>query len=144
MISALFYDKLKDSKAVKPHENNRMMNNARSIIEKFPKAKILVIGDLILDEYIKGDVERISPEAPVPVVRVKDHFHAQGGAANVASNLASFGASVTLAGVVGNAAAGAGDDPAGVPAAGRRRPRETSAVLRARPSGGVAGAPARR
>jgi len=78
------------------------MKNAKSIIEKFSQAKILVIGDLILDEYIKGDVERISPEAPVPVVWAKDHFHVPGGAANVASNLASFGASVSLAGVVGN------------------------------------------
>jgi D-beta-D-heptose 7-phosphate kinase/D-beta-D-heptose 1-phosphate adenosyltransferase len=79
-----------------------MMKNAKKIIADFSKAKILVVGDLILDEYIKGDVERISPEAPVPVVRVKDHFHVPGGAANVAGNLASFGASVTLAGVVGN------------------------------------------
>ena len=44
------------------------MRNLKKIITKFPKAKILVLGDLILDEYISGDVERVSPEAPVPIV----------------------------------------------------------------------------
>jgi D-glycero-beta-D-manno-heptose-7-phosphate kinase len=71
-------------------------------IKAFSKARILVIGDLILDEYIWGDVQRISPEAPVPVVWAKSRTFVPGGAANVANNLASLGASVSLAGVVGN------------------------------------------
>jgi D-glycero-beta-D-manno-heptose-7-phosphate kinase len=78
------------------------MKNLAKIVNSFPKAKILVVGDLILDEYIRGEVERISPEAPVPVVWAKERFFVPGGAANVANNLASFGASVSIAGVVGD------------------------------------------
>lgn len=59
------------------------------------------MGDLILDEYIWGDVERISPEAPVPVVWAKKHSYTLGGAANVANNIKSLGASVALCGVAG-------------------------------------------
>ena len=77
------------------------MNDLKKIIRKFPKANVLVIGDLILDEYIRGDVERISPEAPVPVVWARDRRFVPGGAANVANNLRSLGAKVSLAGVVG-------------------------------------------
>jgi D-glycero-beta-D-manno-heptose-7-phosphate kinase len=77
------------------------MKNVRKTIKGFNKTSILVIGDLILDEYIWGDVERISPEAPVPVVWAKRREFIPGGAANVASNLRSLGARVTLAGVVG-------------------------------------------
>ncbi|MDD5347505.1 MAG: D-glycero-beta-D-manno-heptose-7-phosphate kinase [Candidatus Omnitrophica bacterium] len=77
------------------------MKDLTKIITKFAKARVLVIGDLILDEYIWGDVERISPEAPVPVVWAKKRTFVPGGAANVASNLRSLGAQVTLAGVVG-------------------------------------------
>jgi D-beta-D-heptose 7-phosphate kinase/D-beta-D-heptose 1-phosphate adenosyltransferase len=78
-----------------------MIKNLKKIIEKFPKANILVVGDLILDEYIWGDVERISPEAPVPVVWAKKSSYAPGGAANVANNIRSLDARVCLAGVVG-------------------------------------------
>ena len=78
------------------------MNKLRKIIKAFPKANILVIGDLILDEYIQGDVERISPEAPVPVVWARDRKFVPGGAANVANNLRSLGAKVSLVGVVGS------------------------------------------
>jgi D-beta-D-heptose 7-phosphate kinase/D-beta-D-heptose 1-phosphate adenosyltransferase len=66
-----------------------------------------VVGDLMLDEYVMGDVERISPEAPVPVVHVRDTEHRLGGAANVARQVAALGAHVTLAGAVGDDAAGA-------------------------------------
>ncbi len=66
--------------------------NLKNIISKFPKAKILVVGDLILDEYIWGDVERISPEAPVPVLWARKKTHAPGGSANVANNITSFNA----------------------------------------------------
>jgi len=69
---------------------------------QFNKAKILVIGDLILDEYIWGDVDRISPEAPVPVVWANRHTHMLGGAANVANNICSLDAKACLVGVVGN------------------------------------------
>lgn len=63
--------------------------------------KILVIGDLMLDHYIWGDVHRISPEAPVPIVNATRESHTAGGAANVALNLASLGIPVSLAGSLG-------------------------------------------
>ncbi len=77
------------------------MKNLKSIVDKFPGANILVIGDLILDEYIAGKVDRISPEAPVPIVWADKRSYAAGGAANVAGNIRSLGAKVCLAGVVG-------------------------------------------
>ena len=78
------------------------MKNLKNIITKFNQAKILVVGDLILDQHIWGDVERISPEAPVPVVWAKKRTYAPGGAANVANNISAFGAKVTLCGVLGD------------------------------------------
>ena len=63
--------------------------------------RVLVVGDVMLDKYIWGDVERISPEAPVPVVRATWHNERPGGAANVAMNLAGLGACVTVAGFAG-------------------------------------------
>lgn len=74
----------------------------QKIITRFAGAKILVVGDLILDEYICGSVDRISPEAPVPVVWANKHTYVPGGSANVANNVSAFGANVTLVGVVGN------------------------------------------
>lgn len=71
-------------------------------IENFHKKKILVIGDVMLDGYIDGVVERISPEAPVPVVRVKNEWYVPGGAANVANNIASLGGYACILGVCGN------------------------------------------
>ena len=68
--------------------------------------RIAVIGDAMLDVYLTGDVERISPEAPVPVVRVRHRTHALGGAANVAQNVASIGAHCDLVATVGNDRAG--------------------------------------
>ena len=64
--------------------------------------KILVLGDIMVDEYIWGDVRRISPEAPVPVVHVNNETMQLGGAANVAHNLRSLGAEVELAGALGS------------------------------------------
>ncbi len=64
--------------------------------------RILVIGDIILDKYIYGDSSRISPEAPVPIVLSQKESNVLGGAANVAANLASFGAQVYLMGCVGD------------------------------------------
>ncbi|MDD5252596.1 MAG: D-glycero-beta-D-manno-heptose-7-phosphate kinase [Candidatus Omnitrophota bacterium] len=78
------------------------MKNLRKIIGKFNKARILVIGDLILDEYIWGSVERISPEAPVPVLWANKRTFVPGGTANVANNIRSLGAQVSLLGVTGD------------------------------------------
>ncbi|MDO9572263.1 MAG: D-glycero-beta-D-manno-heptose-7-phosphate kinase [Candidatus Omnitrophota bacterium] len=77
------------------------MIKLKQIIQKFGKAKILVVGDLILDEYIWGSVERISPEAPVPVLWAKKRTFVPGGTANVANNIRSLGGGVTLLGVTG-------------------------------------------
>ena len=71
------------------------------LIENFKNIKIAVIGDLMLDEYIMGKVERISPEAPVPVVKVTEEKFVLGGAANVINNLAALGANVYCGGLVG-------------------------------------------
>jgi D-beta-D-heptose 7-phosphate kinase/D-beta-D-heptose 1-phosphate adenosyltransferase len=67
----------------------------------FDKCRVMVIGDLMLDEYVWGSVERISPEAPVPVLSVTREEFTLGGAGNVAKNLAVLGAQVAVAGVVG-------------------------------------------
>src|SRR5580698_843312 len=67
----------------------------------FSKASLLVIGDVMLDRYWFGDAARISPEAPVPVVNVKQIDNRPGGAGNVALNIAALGAKVTLIGVAG-------------------------------------------
>lgn len=77
------------------------------VLKKLQKAKVLVVGDLILDRYIFGSVERISPEAPVPVLRESKEKFALGGASNVALNIASLGAEVYLAGRVSNDLSGA-------------------------------------
>jgi len=76
-----------------------------TVIGNFRKTKLLVVGDLILDHFIWGRVERISPEAPVPVVEVTHDTFMLGGAANVASNIVSLGGHATVAGVVGRDAA---------------------------------------
>ncbi|MFA5062712.1 MAG: D-glycero-beta-D-manno-heptose-7-phosphate kinase [Candidatus Omnitrophota bacterium] len=78
------------------------IKNLKDIIHRLNKARVLVIGDLILDQYIWGKVERISPEAPVPVVWANKRTHVPGGAANVANNIRAFGADVYLAGVIGS------------------------------------------
>ncbi len=72
------------------------------IIGRFAGKTILVVGDVMLDEYIWGEVERISPEAPVPVVRVKSETWVPGGAANVAHNISSLGGKPFLAGFIGS------------------------------------------
>jgi D-beta-D-heptose 7-phosphate kinase/D-beta-D-heptose 1-phosphate adenosyltransferase len=70
-------------------------------IPDFSKARVLVVGDVMLDEYWHGATSRISPEAPVPVVKVDDKEWRPGGAANVALNIASLGGQVALIGLVG-------------------------------------------
>lgn len=79
----------------------------RKVIGNFKRARVLVIGDLILDEFLWGEVSRISPEAPVPVVWVRTESFMPGGASNVANNLRSLGANVSLAGVIGDDERGA-------------------------------------
>lgn len=78
-----------------------------SILPSFENAKVLVVGDVMLDRYWFGDVERISPEAPVPVLKVERVDERPGGAANVARNIAALGAKCTLLSVVGDDEAGA-------------------------------------
>lgn len=73
----------------------------RRLVSGFPGSRVLVVGDLMLDHYIRGTVGRLSPEAPVPVVRVSQESHVPGGAGNVAHNLAALEARVSVMGVVG-------------------------------------------
>lgn len=82
------------------------VERAQEIISKFPTLRILVAGDLMLDEFVWGEVSRISPEAPVPVVEVTGESCFAGGAANVARNLREMGAQASVAGVRGEDAAG--------------------------------------
>lgn len=79
----------------------------KKIVENFSHAKVMVVGDLILDEFIWGNVSRISPEAPVPVVLVRDENFMPGGASNVVNNIASLGGKASIVGVVGNDERGA-------------------------------------
>lgn len=71
------------------------------IVDNFAGKRILVIGDIILDHFVRGNAERISPEAPVPVVDVQNETYLPGGAGNVAYNIASLGGRVSLAGIIG-------------------------------------------
>ena len=77
------------------------------LIQKMRSSRVAVVGDIMLDRYLVGDTERLSPEAPVPVVTLKERHAALGGAANVAANVAAMGASCLLVGVVGDDADGA-------------------------------------
>jgi D-beta-D-heptose 7-phosphate kinase/D-beta-D-heptose 1-phosphate adenosyltransferase len=87
-------------------ENVLTRDQVAAYVDKFDAARVWVFGDLMLDRYFWGVVERISPEAPVPVVKIERRSSRLGGAANVAANLKALGVGVTLCGVVG-------DDPAG-------------------------------
>ena len=73
----------------------------------FQNAKLLVVGDVMLDRYWHGDASRISPEAPVPVVKVGNCEDRPGGAGNVALNVAALGSAATLVGIIGHDEAGA-------------------------------------
>jgi D-beta-D-heptose 7-phosphate kinase/D-beta-D-heptose 1-phosphate adenosyltransferase len=77
-------------------------NRITRLLANFPKSKIIVLGDIMLDRYLWGNVDRISPEAPVPVVHIRKETTNLGGAANVAANVRALGADVTLLGVVGD------------------------------------------
>ena len=79
--------------------------SARRLFERMRDKRVLVVGDVMLDEWVWGSVSRISPEAPVPVVAVDNHSFTLGGAGNVANNLRAIGARVSFAGAVGDDAA---------------------------------------
>jgi D-beta-D-heptose 7-phosphate kinase/D-beta-D-heptose 1-phosphate adenosyltransferase len=83
----------------------------RSLLDRFAGVRLLVVGDVVLDEYVWGDVDRVSPEAPVPVVHVRNETVVLGGAANVARNATALGASVAVCSALG-------DDPGGRQVAG--------------------------
>lgn len=78
----------------------------KKILNEFRKKRLLVIGDLILDHYIWGKVNRISPEAPVPIVEVTHENFLLGGASNVANNIVALGGQATIIGIIGNDRAG--------------------------------------
>ncbi|MDR1577361.1 MAG: D-glycero-beta-D-manno-heptose-7-phosphate kinase [Deltaproteobacteria bacterium] len=83
------------------------MTRALELLAQLPQAQVLCLGDLMLDRYIYGSADRLSPEAPVPVVRVQSRKIMPGGLGNVAKNLAALGVKVLSIGLIG-------DDPAGV------------------------------
>src|SRR5262245_58514847 len=84
-----------------------IMSRFADFRERVSGTRLLVVGDVMLDRYWFGDVERISPEAPVPVVKISRNEERPGGAANVARNASALGAMVTLLSVVGDDEAGA-------------------------------------
>jgi rfaE bifunctional protein kinase chain/domain len=108
------------------------------LIDDFPSVRLLVVGDLVLDEYVWGDVDRVSPEAPVPVVHVRDETAMLGGAANAVRNVVALGGAVDCCAVLGDDAAGhkiaallkdLGVDPCGlISVAGRPTTRKTRVV----------------
>jgi D-beta-D-heptose 7-phosphate kinase/D-beta-D-heptose 1-phosphate adenosyltransferase len=73
-----------------------------SVVERLRGHRVLVVGDVMVDEYVRGEVQRISPEAPVPVIEVRGSERRLGGAANTAANIQRLGGLVTLIGIVGN------------------------------------------
>ncbi len=77
------------------------LERVEELLRSFPSKRVLVIGDLMLDEFVWGRVSRISPEAPVPVVEVIRESYYPGGAANVARNVREFTPSVFVMGVIG-------------------------------------------
>ena len=82
-----------------------MNRSVHRYLQRFPRCHVLILGDVMLDEYMWGTVSRISPEAPVPVVAVRSETVKVGGAGNVATNVAALGGRVSLVGIVGNDAA---------------------------------------
>jgi D-beta-D-heptose 7-phosphate kinase/D-beta-D-heptose 1-phosphate adenosyltransferase len=77
-------------------------SGATALLARMAGRRVVVVGDVMVDEWIWGDVSRISPEAPVPVVAVREHTFTLGGAGNVANNLRALGARVAFVGAVGN------------------------------------------
>ena len=81
---------------------NATVNELAAIVDRFSEMRIGIVGDVILDHYIWGEVSRISPEAPVVVVHVSKEEHSLGGAANVAKNVVALGAGASVVGAIGN------------------------------------------
>lgn len=109
-----------------------------TLIARLPQQRLLILGDVMLDEFLWGDVRRISPEAPVPVVDLNRQSEVPGGAANNAMNAAAYGSGVSIGGVIGEDAEGVrlrrmlaerGVDPSGLMAeAGRPTTTKTRVV----------------
>src|SRR6266436_1730036 len=83
-----------------------LKQRAQEITRQMGERNIVVLGDVMLDEFLWGDVTRISPEAPVPVVDIKRESTHLGGAANVLANLVALGAKACVVGVIGDDFAG--------------------------------------
>jgi rfaE bifunctional protein kinase chain/domain len=81
---------------------HRNPEELKRCVERFSEARLIVVGDIIMDEYIWGDVSRISPEAPVPVVDIQEETKMLGGAANVLNNIAALGGKAILCGLIGD------------------------------------------
>ncbi len=81
-------------------------DKVENLLNEFKDVSVLVVGDIILDHFIWGRVERISPEAPVPVVEVTSESMHLGGATNVVNNIHSLGGRVNLCGIIGRDEAG--------------------------------------
>src|SRR5438309_10842157 len=77
------------------------------MLRELPKPQVLVVGDVMLDRYLVGKVQRISPESPVPIVSLEREYASPGGAGHVAASLAALGCTAVVAGIIGT-------DPAGV------------------------------
>src|SRR2546423_14414169 len=97
--------------SLNPHPNirynrSRMPTRLIELIENLPKSRIVLIGDLMLDRYIYANAERLSPEAPVPVLHYQSDEFRLGGAGSVAAKLAALGAGVRLTGMIGDDADG--------------------------------------
>lgn len=110
----------------------------KRLVEQFNGLKALVVGDVMIDAYSKGVVERMSPEAPVPIVSLRERFNRLGGAANVALNLKALGAEPTVCSVIGDDEAGKaliqlmqeqGLDVSGLVSSNRRRTTVKHRVL---------------
>jgi D-glycero-beta-D-manno-heptose-7-phosphate kinase len=82
------------------------MNVPGDVVAQLADVRVLVVGDLMLDEYVWGEVSRISPEAPVPVVQVRRRTHVPGGAANAAAGIVALGGAATVVGITGEDEAG--------------------------------------
>ena len=110
------------------------------LLDAAPRHRIAIVGDAMLDVYLRGDVDRISPEAPVPVVRVRERKLALGGAANVAQNVSALGAACELVAAVGpdgpgqllrDMLAGIGADPRALVEVARPTTTKTRVIARA-------------
>jgi D-beta-D-heptose 7-phosphate kinase/D-beta-D-heptose 1-phosphate adenosyltransferase len=91
---------------IRPFEKIAVLIDLESLLARFASRQILIVGDVMLNEYLWGDVRRFCPEAPVPIVESRDRSARPGGAANSAANIAALGATAWLHGVIGSDHAG--------------------------------------